>query len=352
MWLQKRAWGAIAILLVSSTFTLSQNLSIPTFPAGPNSLPFIAGQVVISDGTKLSESVEVQIICDSRARMEIYTDTQGNFNFDMAKLAGISGPQPADVSPNTGALNSNSPWDNCMARAALAGFASDTVEFSYRLQEIGIVDIGKVRLHPVNPGIKTSLSVSSLLAPKPARKAMDKGLRLERQRKWPEAEHAFKQAVEAYPQYAAAWSELGRMQYIQQNFSAAHESFQQAVEIDPQYVRPYLGLSQLAMDSHNWAELVRTSDKALALDSQSYPGMWLLNATGQYNLHNYDAAETSVRNGKRADAEHRITEFHTLWMRIVSARNAGAFVGQSPPVRFRVNKRVWGDSDPSNVWLR
>jgi len=112
-------------------------------------------------------------------------------------------------------------------------------------------------------------------------------------------------------------------------------------------------LTQLAMDARNWPELVQTSDKALALDSTSYPALWLLNATAQYNLRNYDAAETSVDNGKRADAEHRIKEFHALWMQIVSARNAGgSLAGQSPRVRFGINKRVWGDSDPSNVWLR
>jgi len=81
--------------------------------------------------------------------------------------------------------------------------------------------------------------------------------------------------------------------------------------------------------------------------------VWLLNATAHYNLHNYDAAETSVHKGKRADAEHRIKEFQVLWMQIVSARNVGGTpAGQSPRVLFGINKRVWGDSDPSNVWLR
>ena len=125
------------------------------------------------------------------------------------------------------------------------------------------------------------------------------------------------------------------------------------MEIDPHYVRPYLGLTQLATDARNWPELVQTSDKVLALDSTSYPTVWLLNATAHYNLHNYDAAETSVQNGTRADVEHRIKEFHALWMQIVSARNEdGPIAGQSPRVRFGINKRVWGDSDPSNVWLR
>ena len=342
----------VAILLFSSLVTLSQRPPV-SFPVDTARLPFITGQVVISDGTKLSESVEVQIVCSGRVRAELYSDTQGNFAFDLAKLGGISGPQPANVVSVAPSVSYGSEWDDCSARAVLSGFSSQSVEFGRHLQELGIVDIGKVRLRPVNAGASASMSVSSLLAPKSARKAMEKGLKLEEQQKWPEAERAFRQAIEVYPQYAAAWSELGRMQYVQQNFSAARESFEKSVEIDPHYVRPYLGLTQLAMDARNWPELVQTSDKALALDSSSYPALWLLNATAHYNLRNYDAAETSVDNGKRADAEHRIKEFHALWMQIVSARNAGGPVaGQSPRVRFGINKRVWGDSDPSNVWLR
>ena len=343
----------VAILFFNSLAAFSQNPSTPSFPSDVARVSFIAGQVVISDGTKLSEPVAVQIVCSGRLLGELYSDTLGNFNFDLGKLEGGFGPQPADVPAIAPSISYSSEWDDCSARAVLAGFSSESVEFGRHLREVGIVDIGNIRLHPTNPGAKTSLSVSSLLAPKSARKAMDKGLKLEEQKKWPQAEQSFHKAIEIYPQYASAWSELGRMQYVQQNFSSAHESFQRAVEIDPQYVKPYLGLVQLAMDAHNWPEAVRTSDKALALDSATYPAVWLMNAAAQYNLHNYDAAETSVRNGKRADSEHRIKAFHELWMQIVSSRNSGAaFVGQSPRVRFGINKHVWGENDPSDLWLR
>jgi len=357
MLFQKIVRAEVAILLFSSLVTLSQNPPINpppiNFPADTSRLPFITGQVVISDGTKLSESVQVQIVCSGRVRAELYSDTWGNFDFDPAKVGSISGPQAAGVLSVAPSVSYGSEWDDCSARAVLSGFSSESVEFGRHLRELGIVDIGRVRLHPVNAGATTSMSVSSLLAPRSARKAMEKGLKLEEQRKWPEAERAFRQAVAVYPQYAAAWSELGRMQYVQQNFSGARESFEKSVGIDPHYVRPYLGLMQLAMDARNWPELVQTSDKVLALDSTSYPAVWLLNATAHYNLHNYDAAETSVHKGKRADAEHRIKEFQVLWMQIVSARNVGGTpAGQSPRVLFGINKRVWGDSDPSNVWLR
>ncbi len=353
MSLRKRIFNAIIVVLFSTVSAFSQNPQALSFPGHANRVSFITGQVVISDGTKVSESVEIQIVCRERVRADLYTDTLGNFNFDLARLEGVFGPQPADASLTSPLLNTGSEWDGCSVRAALAGFSSESVEFSHRLREVGVADLGQIRIHPVNQGAKTSLSVSSMLAPKSARKAMDKGLNLEEQKKWPQAEQSFRKAIGIYPEYAAAWSELGRMQYVQQNFSSAHESFQRSVEIDPKYIRPYLGLIQLATDAHDWPELIQLSNQALLLDSVSYPAVWLLNATGQYNLHNYDAAEISVRNGNRADAEHRIKGFQTLWTQILSARNAGtAFAGQSPRVRFGANRRVWENNDPSSVWLR
>ena len=346
---QKKIPVAIVILLFSSLKAFSQNLSIPS---GPPRAPVVTGQVTIADGTKIGESIQIQIVCGGRVRTEFYTDMQGRFDFDLSRLEGTLTPRSAEVSATTPSMNYESTWNDCLARAVLAGFSSDSIEFARYFHELGVVAVGSIRLHPVNPGAKTSLSVSSLLAPKPARKAMEKGQKLEEQKKWPQAEEFFRQAVEAYPEYAAAWSELGKVQYVQQNFPSARKSFQQAIAIDPQYVKPYLGLAQLATEAHDWPELVRMTDKALALDSVSYPAAWLLNAAAQYNLHNYDAAEASVRNGKRADTDHSIDEFHTLWMRIVSARNASAtFAGQSPRIRFGT-RRIWENNDPSSVWLR
>ena len=349
MSLKKRIRDAVSVLLFVSFTAFCQNFPSPgTLPK----VPVVTGQVVIADGTKLSESVPIQIACAGHVRAEFYSDMQGHFDFDFSRLEGGLTPQSADVTTSTSA-DFGSMWSDCAARATLAGFSSDSLDLTRSFHELGIIDIGKIRLHPVNPGAKASLSVSSLLAPKSAKKAMEKGLGLEQQKKWPQAEESFHKAVDIYPGYAAAWSELGRMQYVQQNFSSARESFQRAVGIDPQYVKPYLGLVQLAMDSHNWPELIRTTDKALALDSASYPAVWLMNAAAQYNLHNYDAAEASVRNGKRVDTEHQIGEFHTLWMKIVSARNeSAAFVGQSQPIRFGTNRRIWENNDPSSVWLR
>src|SRR5690242_4435172 len=95
MLFKKNVW--VAILFFNSLAAFSQNPSIAGFPTDSARVPFITGQVVISDGTKLSEPVAVQIVCGGRLRGELYSDTLGNFNFDLGKLEGGFGPQPADV---------------------------------------------------------------------------------------------------------------------------------------------------------------------------------------------------------------------------------------------------------------
>ena len=95
MLFQKIVQAEVAILLFGSLVTLSQNppINLPAvnFPADTSRLPFITGQVVISDGTKLSESVEVQIVCSGRVRAELRSDKWGNFDFDPAKVEAFPG---------------------------------------------------------------------------------------------------------------------------------------------------------------------------------------------------------------------------------------------------------------------
>src|SRR5882724_4420299 len=120
MVISKRAWVSIASLLFSSIFACSQNSPVQPFPDRVESSAFIVGQVVISDGARIGEPVAVQIVCNNRVRAEIYTDSQGNFNFDLSKPSDMSGPQPADVSRlSNSQLNDQPQWDNCAARSAL-----------------------------------------------------------------------------------------------------------------------------------------------------------------------------------------------------------------------------------------
>ena len=119
-------------------------------------------------------------------------------------------------------------------------------------------------------------------------------------------------AVQIYPQYAAAWTELGRLQYASHDRAEAQSSFEHALAADPLYAKPYLWLAQLDVDTQQWQAVVAITDKLLAMNSVSFPGAWFLNATGQYNLKNFDAAAHSAREGIKLDVDHHIPRMEYL----------------------------------------
>jgi len=76
-------------------------------------------------------------------------------------------------------------------------------------------------------------------------------------------------AVEAAPQFAAAWNELGTIAYQTQNFARAEECFLQALDQDPRAYEPLVNLggvevtlhkTERALDYNIYAVLTRPND--------------------------------------------------------------------------------------------
>src|SRR5882724_5718504 len=59
---------------------------------------FVSGKVVLPDGSPVTESVSIESICTSRKRIETYTDSHGNFSFELKKKNSNMAMQSADIS--------------------------------------------------------------------------------------------------------------------------------------------------------------------------------------------------------------------------------------------------------------
>ena len=108
---------------------------------------------------------------------------------------------------------------------------------------------------------------------------------------------SFQKAVEVYPEYAIAWYEMGRVQVQKGDPGAARQSFHQSLSADSKFVGPYHELAKLALRDKQWQEVVDTTDAVLELNPVNFPGDWLLNGAGNFNLQHLDAAEKSARRG-------------------------------------------------------
>jgi tetratricopeptide (TPR) repeat protein len=150
------------------------------------------------------------------------------------------------------------------------------------------------------------------MAPKDAKKAMEKGQNAIKKAKWDDAQKEFQKAVEMYPKYANAWVELGRVQEHQNDVEGARKSYSAALEADGKLVTPYLELASMAAREQKWQEVSDRTDYVLNLNPVDFPQAYLLNSISNYYLKKLDAAEKSAREGLNHDAEHHFPRINQV----------------------------------------
>ena len=192
---------------------------------------------------------------------------------------------------------------NCALRANVAGYTSDTVNlFNRRASDSP--DVGTIVLHRIAGVEGSSISVTSMMAPKDAKKAYEQGLQSLLKNKPEEAARDFQKAVAAYPKYADAWVALAKVRLEQQAAEPARTALKKAMEADPKLVAPYVELGLLAAKDADWSESGRYLDHAMQLDPVDFPQAWYTDAVANYNLKKYDAAERSAREAMKLDPRH------------------------------------------------
>jgi tetratricopeptide (TPR) repeat protein len=300
--------------------------NIPSTPSNTNpqqqqptiSQPiFLSGRVLMEDGTPPTQSVVIERVCNGQPHSEGYTDSKGYFGIQLGQrnpavlmdaseepaFRGLGGESSSF--PGSGGMRSSGDLQfmNCELRARLAGYRSQSVSLATR-RAMDNPDVGVILLHRNGGNEGGTVSATTLNAPKDARKAYEKGLDQLKKKKVDEAIKEFEKAVQIYPKYAAAWSDLGRLQASKDDFDSARKSFATSIEADPKFVPPYIELSILEMRGQQWQALADTTATAVKLDPFGYPQAFFFNAIANYNLKNYEAAEKSAAEAERLDTRH------------------------------------------------
>ncbi|HLK51225.1 MAG TPA: tetratricopeptide repeat protein [Bryobacteraceae bacterium] len=312
----------------------------------PNRPIYLTGRVMTDDGSALPLNVNIERLCGGLPHIEGHTDSKGYFsielganNVDALQDASTSGigdfGQPGLASGaggfgngggfgNSGGINPRS-LAGCELRAATPGFMSQSIELTNR-QPMDNPDVGTILLHRIAGTEGSTVSGTTLNAPKNAKKALQKGLELEKKKKLDQAEASFQQAVDAYPRYAEAWFQLGRLQAAQGQSEPARKSFDEAIRADSKYVPPYIEISFLELQAQHWQQLADVSEKAVRLDPFSFPQAFFFNAVANYNLKHPDIAEQSARRAQKLDTRHSMPQVSHLLGVILADRHdyAGA----------------------------
>ncbi len=293
---------------------------------------FLSGKVRLDDGSVPPETVTIERVCMGRGNPvpEGYTDSKGNFSFQVGQRLGMmpdasvsdsdvgfGGRQNSPFGGNAGRGNggiSERELSTCELRASLPGYRSSVVNLAGR-RMMDSPDVGTIILRRLGDVQGFTTSATSLMAPKDARKALDKARNALKKNKVPDAQKELESAVSLHPKYAEAWYEIGRIQMVQNNGEAARASFQKSIEADDKYIRPYLGLAQMEAQAQRWPEVKTITDKVIKLNRYDFPAAYFYGAVANYNLRDADTAEKLCRAGIEIDNYHSLPKMsHLLGM--------------------------------------
>jgi tetratricopeptide (TPR) repeat protein len=303
----------------------TRNPSITTPPGNnvPEQRPiFISGKVALSDGTAPSEPVKIERVCNGSPRLEARTDRKGRFSFQLgqnlefqdASANGQDGFGGGFGAPRGPGFGSNSSLrDNnlfgCELRATLPGYRSDPVSLA-NIHYLDNPDLGTIILHPIAHVDGLTVSATTALAPKDARKAYEKGLEAAAKKNPDEAQKDFEKAVAVYPKYAAAWFALGQINEQRDHGEEARKAYDQSIAADSKFVPPYERLSYMALKESKWQELADTTDHMLQLNPYDYPSGYYLSSVANLQLQHLDVAEKNAREAIRLDPLKKNARVH------------------------------------------
>ena len=119
---------------------------------------------------------------------------------------------------------------------------------------------------------------------------------------------AMEKAANEDAKFASAWFSLGMLQISQRDIAGALKSYAKAIVADDKFAPPYLDMATLEANSAQWDQVIEHTNKAIALDPDSFPRAYYLNAMANIRLQKIDAALTSASEGIRLDQDHHFPD--------------------------------------------
>jgi tetratricopeptide (TPR) repeat protein len=332
-----RTIAAILLLPAISQITSTRNACAEIGPDGGSSEACkaaedlarpvaVRGRVMLEEGAAPPTLVIIERVCDGASHPEGYTDRNGLFSIQLGQNAqavadasegaggsghafplgtGAEGGDMASMGEAGIGLNLGSRFGNCELRARLGGYRSQTVNLRGALAN---PDLGVILLHRLIQGEEPTVAATTLQASKPARKAFQKSVELAKRKDFDKAMDSLREAVKLDPNFAFAWSELGKLQAAHNHVAESRQSFEAAAKSEPRWPDPLLELALLDLRTGAWKELADVTGQVLRLNSFDYPGCFFYNALANYNLGRLPMAEKSARSAQKLDTRRQFPQ--------------------------------------------
>ncbi len=318
---------------------------------------YLSGRVLTDGGEPPPDRVVVKMNCGGGARPQAYTDSKGRFNFQpnsdhtlLAIDASVSTGLRAHA-PRTGSFGRMSLF-HCHLIAELPGYRSDRLPMR-SASSLDRNDVGTIVLHRLKGFEGHTVSLTTLSAPRKAKKAYERGTRMLRRMSpnYGKSAAHFESAVEAYPMFADAWAALGEARLGLEDLEGAKEALIRSVEADPKLLAPYAPLMQMALQHGEWAALDSLSERYLKLSPSSAYARYL-SAAAAANLGNLSRAESLVLKMRGQGEADKLPQTHLVMAMVhqgrvefeKAAKEYEAYIGvASDPNAVATVKRVLFD---------
>jgi hypothetical protein len=210
-------------------------------------------------------------------------------------------------------------YEGCQVHASLAGFRSSTVTITVRnLRDEP--DLGTITLFPEGRSSGTELSGTTKTAPANAMKAFEKARAEWLDQDAGAALGSLKKAVAAYPEFAEAWFQLGKLEEASDP-QGARDAFSKALAADPKFVLPYEQLASMAAQAQQWQQAEDNTNQALQLDPAGTPQLWYDDAWAKFQLGKINQAGVSAGKSLAIDPRHTVLGTEQL-LAVILARKA------------------------------
>jgi tetratricopeptide (TPR) repeat protein len=175
------------------------------------------------------------------------------------------------------------------------------------------LDYGSRSPHVATGAEGTTVSFTTLAAPKNARKAYRKaGEELARKNpNYAKITEELEKAVQFHPDYAEAWSLLGRTRLALNQQPRAREAFEHALAADPKHTDPYLPLAVMELLDGQVEEAAQLADRVLRLNPYLTEAH-LYRAVAYYNLGKTEIAKESLREVLESGEDHLYPRTHAV----------------------------------------
>jgi tetratricopeptide (TPR) repeat protein len=155
-----------------------------------------------------------------------------------------------------------------------------------------------------------SVSAQDLKIPPRAKKEFNKAGDAMQQADWERANGHLEKAVSIYPEYAAAYNNLGAIAMRQNDLPLAQARFEKAIELNDSSGSAYINLGRLYLKKRDFEGAARLMSKSLAVDPNNPEALTML-ADCEVASGHYDEAIANVRR-VHAVAHERFAVAHLI----------------------------------------